>query len=68
MAHLLRQPILLPGVGVLARPPQRIAANTPTSSSLRAPTAGIGLNCLATMLMNDPGSTPAQHALEREQT
>jgi hypothetical protein len=67
MAHLLRQPLLLAGVGVLARP-QRIAANTPTSSSLRAPTAGIGLNCLATMLMNDPGSTPAQHALEREQT
>ena len=67
MAHLLRQPILSPGAGVLTRPPQRIAANTPASSSLRAPAAGVGLTCLATMLMNDPGSAPAHDALERKQ-
>lgn len=68
MAHLLRQPTLSPGTGVLTRPLQRIAANTPTSSSLRAPAANIGLSCLQTMLMNDPGPapTPARDALERE--
>ena len=66
MAHLLRQPILSPGAGVLARPPQRIAANTPASASLRAPAAGIGLSCLATMLMNDPGSAPAHDTSDRE--
>ena len=66
MAHLLRQPILSPGVGVLTRPPQRIAANTRASSSLRAPEAGIGLSCLATMLMNDPGSAPAHDTSDRE--
>ena len=66
MAHLLRQPILSPGAGVLTRPPQRIAANTPASSSLQAPTAGIGLSCLATTPMNNPDSAPAQDALERE--
>jgi hypothetical protein len=63
MAHLLRQPILSSAAGVLTRPPQRIAANTPASSSLRAPAADIGLSRLATMLMNNPGSAPA---LERE--
>jgi hypothetical protein len=66
MAHLLRQPILWPGAGVLTRPPQRIAANTPASFSLRAPAAGSGLSCLATMLMNSPGSAPAPDALDRE--
>ena len=66
MAHQLRQPILSPGADVLTRPPQRIAANTPASSSLQAPTAGIGLSCLATMLMNNPDSSPAQDALDRE--
>ena len=39
MAHLLRQPILSLGADVLARPPRRIAVNTPASSSLRAPAA-----------------------------
>ena len=67
MAHLLRQPILSPGAAVLTRPPQRIAANTPASSSLLAPAANIGLSCLPTMLMNDPGPAPARDALEREQ-
>ena len=66
MAHLLRQPILSPGAAVLTRPSQRIAANTPASSSLRAPAANFDLSCLATMLMNDPALAPAQDALERE--
>ena len=59
MAHLLRQPILSLGAGVLARPPRRIAVNTPASSSLRAPVASFGLDCLVTMSMTYPGLTPA---------
>ena len=59
MAHLLRQPILSLGAGVLARPPRRIAVNTPASSSLRAPAASFGLDFLVTMSMTYPGLTPA---------
>lgn len=66
MAHLLRQPILSPGAGVLTRPPRRIAANTPALSSLRTPTAGFRFSRLATMLTHDPGSAPAQKPLKRE--
>lgn len=51
MAHLLRQPILSLGAGVLARPPRRIAVNTPAAS--------FGLDCLVTMSMTYPGLTPA---------
>ena len=66
MAHRLQQPILSPGAGVLTRAPQPIAANTPAASSLRAPAAGCGLRCRAAMLMNNPGSAPAQDGLDRE--
>ncbi len=59
MAHLLRQPILSLGADVLARPPRRIAVNTPASSSLRAPAASFGLDRLVTMSMTYPGSAPA---------
>jgi len=59
MAHLLRQPILLGGAGTLALPPRRIAVNAPASSSLRAPAASFGLDCLVTMSMTYPGLTPA---------
>lgn len=58
MAHLLRQPILSLGADVLVRPPRRIAVNTPTSSSLRAPAASFGLDCLVTMSMTYPGLAP----------
>ena len=58
MAHLLRQPILLLGADVLVRPPRRIAVNTPASSSLRAPAASFGLDCLVTMSMTYPGLPP----------
>jgi hypothetical protein len=58
MGDLLRQRILLPGVVVLARPPRRIAVNTPASSSLRATTAGFRLRSLATMPMSHPGQKP----------
>ena len=59
MAHLLRQPILSLGADVLARPPRRIAANTPASSFLRASVASFGLDCLVTMSMTYPGLVPA---------
>ena len=59
MAHLLRQPILSLGAGVLARPPRRIAVNTPASCSLQAPAASFSLDCLVTMPMTYPGLTPA---------
>ena len=59
MAHLPRQPILSLGAAVLARSPRRIAVNTPASSSLRAPAASFGLDCLVTMSMTYPGVTSA---------
>jgi len=59
MAHLLRQPILSLGAGVLARSPRWIAVNTPASSSLRAPAASFGLDCLVTMSMTYPCVTSA---------
>ena len=58
MAHLLRQPILSLGADVLARPPRRIAVNTPASSSLRAPAASVGLDCLVTLPTTYPGLAP----------
>ena len=64
MAHLLRQPILLLGADVLVRPPRRIAVNTPASSSLRAPAASFGLDCLVTMSMTSPGLVPAMCRLD----
>jgi len=60
MAHPLRQRIVSSWIGVRTHPPQRIAASTPASSSLQAPTTGVVLNCFATMFMNDPGSVSAQ--------
>ena len=59
MAHLLRQSILSLGADVLARPPRRIAVNTPASSFLREPVASFGLDCLVTMSMTSPGLAPA---------
>lgn len=56
MAHLLRQPILPPGMGVFTSPLQRIAADTLASFSFRAPSTGFGLCRLSTTLMNHPGS------------
>lgn len=59
MAHLLRQPIFSPGANVPGRPLRRIAVNTPASSSLRAPAASFGLDCLVTMSLTYPGLAPA---------
>ena len=64
MAHLLRQPILSLGADVLARPPRRIAVNTPASSSLRAPVVSFGLDCLVTMSMTSPGLVSAMCRLD----
>jgi hypothetical protein len=47
--------ILSLGTMVLARPPQRIAANTPAASSRASHHSGFGLERLATAVMNNPG-------------